>query len=362
MVWTPAFRVTGGGGDITAAIKDRLIMLRLTDKAQDETDRFELRLDDRRREGGGVIKWPEPKDVLGVSLGYRESRVVFMGDFRIDEVEHSGPPDTLAVTASAASLAKDIRAKRTEGWHRAAYPTLGDIATKIAQRHGLTPKLYPGLAAVPIYHEDQTSESDIAFLDRLAGQHDGVARPLGDMLVLAPKGLALSTSGRPITTVDLDLMDCTEWRYSYAARREAATARMDRTKQQGGIRAFWWDRDAGALKKVESGSAPFHEISFTVHSEAAARAVVETEMNMAARSQSELHLKLPGRTDFQAEGRVSLGRGWRPDMPTLWRITQVTHTISRAGYVVEVGCEEQPDQRDVVAAVATAPVHPDDAL
>jgi hypothetical protein len=49
-------------------------------------------------------------------------------------------------------------------------------------------------------------------------------------------------------------------------------------------------------------------------------------------------------------------------MPRLWRITQVTHTISRAGYVVEVACEEQPDQRDVVAAVAAAPVHPDDAL
>ena len=362
-VWTPDFTVSGAGGDITAAIKDRLISLRVSDQAQDESDRLRLSLDDRRRESGAVLAWPQPKDVLSVAMGYRETGVTPLGDFRVDEITHSGPPDTLDVTGSGAQLAQQIRAKRTEAWHRDTYPTLGDIAETIAKRNGLSPKLDPALAAIPNAHADQTAESDIAFLHRLAQQHDAVARPVGDNLALVRKGTATAPSGAPLTTVALKLGAITRWQYSYAARREAGSAKPDRGAKKGGIRAYWQDRDAGKRRTVERGEAPFHEITWTFHSEAQARAAVASELNTATRGQSTLRLTLPGNPEIMAEGRVKLiGPEWRPDMPKLWRVVTVTHAISTQGYTTEVQAEEQPDQADVPADVAAAPPHPDDTL
>ena len=90
---TPTFRVVAEGADITALINDRLLLLRTTDKPGMESDDFELRIDDR----DSAVTLPSRGASIEVFLGYKGSALTRLGRYTVDEVELSGPPDTLVI-------------------------------------------------------------------------------------------------------------------------------------------------------------------------------------------------------------------------------------------------------------------------
>ena len=56
----------------------------------------------------------------------------------------------------------------------------------IARRNNLTPRVDATLAAIKVAHIDQTNESDVHLLTRLAGQHDAVATMKNGSLLFLP--------------------------------------------------------------------------------------------------------------------------------------------------------------------------------
>ncbi|WP_366655382.1 contractile injection system protein, VgrG/Pvc8 family [Fodinicurvata sp. EGI_FJ10296] len=352
--WTPDFRIEADSVDVTARLRDRLISLEITDEAEDKSDRLALVLDDRPYPDGTVAALPAIATRLTVSIGYRETGLVRMGIYEVDDRELSAPPAVLDIGATAAALAGPIRARRTRSWHR---QTLGDIARTVAAGHELEARVDADLDALPIAHADQQAESDLAFLNRLARDHDAVARPLGDYLVLARRGNASAVTGEPLAGTALAPGDVDTWSYSHAARREKGSAEGS----GGGVRAWWWDDEAGERRSVDRGREPFEDIATLHESEAAARAAVASQSNSAARSKSELSLSMAGRPEIQAEARLTL-TGWRPGVPLRWRITRVNHRIGSDGYTTEIAAEEQPEQGNVAALVRSAPTGPADAL
>ena len=100
----PIFRIYANSQEITAAIRDRLIELVVTDEAGIQSDELKLTLDDRRREDGSIAELPRIGTVLTVSIGYAETRLVSLGRFIVDELEIRSPPATLTVSAKAADM------------------------------------------------------------------------------------------------------------------------------------------------------------------------------------------------------------------------------------------------------------------
>ncbi len=97
---TPAFRVVADGADITAMINDRLLQLKTTDKPGMESDEFELRIDDR----DGAVVLPPRGASIEIFLGYVETSLTRIGRYVVDEIELSGPPDTLVITGKASDM------------------------------------------------------------------------------------------------------------------------------------------------------------------------------------------------------------------------------------------------------------------
>ena len=124
---TPAFRIiVDRHQDVTAAIRERLLSLRVSDEEGYNSDAVEIRLDDR----GGTVELPRRGAELTVELGYDkvpESELrkgllepgrVPMGRYTVDEVELSGPPATLAIRAKAADMRAALKQRRTRSWQR----------------------------------------------------------------------------------------------------------------------------------------------------------------------------------------------------------------------------------------------------
>lgn len=337
----PIFRIYAGSKEITAAIRDRLIELVVTDEAGIQSDTLKLTLDDRRREDGAIAEQPKIGTVLTVSLGYAETTLVAMGRFIVDEVEMRSPPATLTVSAKAADMVGPFRSPKTRSWDEA---TLGQLVEAIATEHRYTPKIDPELGAIPIPHLDQTEESDMALLTRLASKHDAVAKPVAGFLVLARQGAAKTITGQVMPTISLNPSDLAEWRYQHSARQPGGSGAIKEAKPQtppstatGGTKAYWWDFEKGERREVTTGQPPFEEIRYVHATEAEAKAAAATKKNCGERAQGELSFSLPGDPRLAAEGRLSVSL--RPGIPTDWRIKRVDHRLGNQGYTTQVECE-----------------------
>ena len=234
---TPAYRIqVEGQGDVTAQIRERLLSLRVREEVGYRSDAVEIRLDDR----GGEMELPRRGVALEVELGYEASGRVRMGRYVVDEVELSGPPETLTVRATAADMRTGAKQRKTRSWDKV---TIGDLVTTIARDHDLEPRVERGLARIVLPHVDQTDESDLHLLTRLGEKYDAAARPAGGRLVFTRRGAGVSATRGAVTAVRIAPGQVGDWRVVFDDRR-----------RYGSVKAYWYDRSAGQRSKVMAGS------------------------------------------------------------------------------------------------------------
>ncbi len=318
---TPDFRIIADSTDITTAIRARLLSLSVTDSAGIESDTVEIALDDR----DGVIALPRTGAELEVGIGYKETGVLTMGRFVVDEVSLSGPPQALAIRARAADLRQGLKKPRTRPWEGVS---VGGIVASIAAEHGYQAKVAEALASETISHIDQVDESDLNFLTRLARDRGAIAKPAGGLLLFVPPGEAKSASGKTLTTVQLSGDQVTRWDVTLAERSKypAVTAR-------------WFDQTQAVEQTVTAGAGePAFTIGRRYPDQASAESAAHARLAAFARGLATLRLTCPGNALLVAECRLSLS-GVRSGVAGDWSVTRVVHRLDGGGYVCEVESE-----------------------
>lgn len=132
-VLQPKFQIKYNKRDITADLTPHLLSVTYTDKVAGESDEIEIRLEDT--DALWRNEWyPTKGDTLQLWFGY-ENNTVYAGAFQIDEIEVSGPPDTVTMRGLAAGIKNAIRTKTSKA-HEGK--SLKEIAQDVAKKHGLT--------------------------------------------------------------------------------------------------------------------------------------------------------------------------------------------------------------------------------
>ena len=329
----PAFHiVVDGHQDVTAAIRERLLSLRVSDEVGYRSDAVEIRLDDR----GGTVELPRRGAELQVELGYsaggklagleKDSGRVPMGRYTVDEVELSGPPDTLTIRAKAADMRAALKQRRTRSWRRVL---LGDLIRTIARQYGLDARVADELAKIVLPHIDQTDESDLHLLTRLGERYDAAAKPANGRLVFARRGAGLSATSGPLTAVRIAREQASDYRVTLADRPDYRS-----------VRAYWYDTAAGRRAAVTAGDGePVYALRDDHVDEATAHAAAQARLDALDRGRGTLSLTLkPGLPTVSAEGALTL-RGFRGGVNGRWVATRVSHEISGGGYASRVEAE-----------------------
>ena len=341
----PEFSIHAGSRDITAAIRDRLLELSITDETGIKSDQLKLTLDDRRRENGALAALPGMGTHLSVSLGYAETGLRDMGAYLVDEIELRHPPATLSVSARAADMSGPFRSRKTRSWEAT---TLGDMVARIAGEHGYTPKVDVELGRIAVPHMDQVAESDMALLTRIAEKHDAVAKPVHGCLVLAKAGEAKAASGSALPMICLDVSEISSWSYRHSARSHGGQAKGGKdSEKRGGCKARWWDYEAGKDKWVTVGEEPFEELPYRHKTEAEAKAAAAAKLNKGKRGEGALSLTMPGNARLAAECRLHILP--RPGLASDWRITKVEHRLNASGFITQVDAEMYLQQQERVS-------------
>lgn len=310
---TPDVSLTTAGGDLTAALRERLVALTVTDAAGVESDTLELTLEDRAPH----LALPAPGTRLELALGY-QPQLTAMGAWRVTEVSAAGWPARLSVRATAADLTAGLKTPRERSWP--AGTTLGALVATLAGEHGYQPVVAAALAGVALPHIDQT-ESDLHLLTRLARDYDAVAKPAGGRLVCVPKGQAKTASGAGLPPVTLRAADLADYACEWSER-----------DRYGAVTTHWHDLNAGLRQAVTVGSGtPVYSLRGSyVHQAAATRAAAAC---LAAwqRGTGRLTLACAGNPALAAEGRLTV-TDVHPDVDGAWTLTRVTHTLDAGGY------------------------------
>lgn len=232
----PIFRLLVNGRDITVDISARLISISLTDNRGMEADQLDIRLSDH----DGLLAMPPKGATLRLWLGWSDTGLVDKGSYTADEIEHSGAPDVLGIRARSADLRKGLARKRERSWHG---KTLGDLVRTIAAEYGLQPLVHASLGAIDLPHIDQTNESDLNLISRLAQDHDAIASIKVGCLLLLPTGASSTASGLALPHVALTRTDGDQHQY-LDAEEDSYT----------GVKAYYYEVNSAERKEAIVGT------------------------------------------------------------------------------------------------------------
>ncbi|PHM61518.1 phage late control D family protein [Xenorhabdus ishibashii] len=228
----PAFRLEINNKDISGEIQSRLMSLTLTDNRGLESDQLDIELDD----ADGMLRMPRRGNILTLELGWHGHSLTPKGKFVVDEIEHVGAPDRLTIRARSADFRGDLNVKREASYHKC---TLGSIVSTIAARNKLAFKISPELENISM-HIDQTNESDVSFLTRLAKQEGAIASVKNGELLFVQQGQNKTVSGKHIPPVLITRNSGDSHRFSLSDR-EAYT----------GVAAQWMDTRTATKQTVK---------------------------------------------------------------------------------------------------------------
>lgn len=321
-----AWQVTLDGQDLTEAMRPILRELSLTEKRGEEADSLDIMLGDE----GGALALPPPTATLAVAIGWAKGSgvtagLIDKGNFRVDELTWSGPPDGLSITGRAADLTADLRKRRDESW---VEQTLSSIVTKIAKRHGLTPRVHPLLSGAVIPATRQKAKSDIAFINELGRRYEAMATIKAGTLILAPIGAGTTAGGATIPGLTIARGQCTSYSWTRQKRDE-----------HDGVEAEWHDQGSAKRHVVTVGNGGnARRLKRTYASASDAKAAAEGARRRDARTAAEFTLTLAyGDASLMPDRPVRL-QGFKAEIDAAnWQIAEVTHRVSaEGGYISEL--------------------------
>ncbi|HCQ7475377.1 TPA: phage late control D family protein [Raoultella ornithinolytica] len=340
----PALNVLMGGKALTV-LDEKLISLELTDNRGFNADELTISVDDSQ----GDIALPPRGAELSISLGWQGEPLIYKGIYIVDEVSHSGPPDRIDITARSADFRDEFNVKREVSWHDV---TVERIVSAIAHRYKLKPIISEQLMSAEIDHADQTQESDMSFLTRMADILGAIATVKNGCLLFILPGGGVSANGKALP--EFAITRSSGDRHSFRiADRDAYT----------GVQAYWLDLDFGKKKKVtvrkrkktaekkprsssregdyiagEDGNV--FVLRTTYSSEIAAQRAAAAKWQQLQRGAAEFNLTLAyGRADLYPEmhGTVT---GFKEAIDNQdWIIAKATHSIDDNGFQTRLELE-----------------------
>ncbi|ECZ0010226.1 phage late control D family protein [Salmonella enterica subsp. enterica] len=344
-VKVPDFSITAGQDELND-LNRRVMSVSMTDNRGFEADQVVICVDDT----DGEVQLPKRGTKLAVSMGWKGEALIYKGLYIVDEISHKGPPDRLDITASSADFRAEFNVKREVSWHDV---TVERVVSAIAHRYGLKAQISEMLMDIEIDHADQTDESDMSFLTRMADMLGAIATVKNGSLLFILPGGGVTADGKALPSFSLTRSHGDRHRFRISDR-QAYT----------GVKAYWLDLNFGKKKKVsvkrrrkpatskkeksssregdymEGADGNVYVLRKTYQNEEAAKRAAAAKWQQLQRGAAEFSITLArGRADLYPEMHGSVS-GFKTDIDNEdWIIAKAEHTIDENGFTTHLELE-----------------------
>lgn len=315
----PKFEIYYQGQNIYGWIHPYLINVTFSDYLQGQSDELAITLEDSKNLWKNDW-YPNKGDEFLLSIGYEGLPLINCGSFELDEIEFSGPPDTVSLKALAADISKPVRQENTVAYENL---TLEQIADEIAQKHGYEVVGIP--KDIKVERITQNQEKDLAFLARLAAQYGYVFKNNSDQLVFSD--FQKIEEEKSIITIhrnevsSYNISDITNNIYS-------------------GVEVSYYHPDTQELitatAQGESAKGDILKIRERCENIEQAQAKADAKLRELSKKQKEGSISLPGNNILRAGANIELKRFGKLDGK--YNIETARHSIDRSsGYTTDIG-------------------------
>ncbi|EAW1753253.1 phage protein D [Salmonella enterica subsp. enterica] len=329
---TPIFTLWYGHKEITYDIAPYVTSISYSDSIKNESDVIAIALEDSA--GRWVNEWyPGKGDTLALRLGYQGEDLLDCGTYIIDKIDISAPPSTVNIDGIATSVSKALRTKNSQGFEET---TLSAIASRIAQKHGLT--LAGKIAPLTIDRVTQYAETDVAFLKRLASEYGYTVKVTATELIFSH--LPTLRCLAPVKT--LRRTDISHYTFKDTINRiyKNATVQHQNSKQK---ELVIYTHDS--QEKTSAHGAATSADTLKINSRAPDTGAAQAKANAALDSHNEYQqtgtLSLMGCPQLTAGNKIELS-----DFGVLsgqWLIDKSMHKLTRSGgYTTEIDISRGP--------------------
>jgi uncharacterized protein len=330
----PDYRIIVNGRDISAQVSNRIISLTHTDSRGMQADTLQIDLQDSTND----LELPPLAASISLAIGWKNAPLEDKGIYTVSELEYSGVPNKLSLSATSADLRgtnkSGLSANKSRSFHKA---TIGNIVEQIAKEHSLVPRISSNFKSMAIEHIDQTEESDIQFLTRLARNNKAFLNIKSNHLLFVVQGVGTSVTGKKIPPVKVSIEECSTFMFRRQSRDEFT-----------GIIAYWNNVKGAKRQQVLYGTAEnTRELTGTFSNEDEALRAAQSELEQLKRSTKTLTLSLKvGRQEIETGFYLEIS-GFKPEIQEIeWEISSVTNTINDQGFVTHIEAEPLNSQNE----------------
>lgn len=333
---TPDFFISIGGAALTNFLMDLFLQdlraapkapptmsMSVTDNAGGESDKFNLTF---ARQGFGSP--PKSGDIVVVSLGYKETGLVYKGTFFVDKPSSSLSKDggrTISITATSADMTSKLKEPRHEG-HRER--KLGALTKKIAARHELSPVVSSSLSNITVMQGDQTQESDFHFLSRIARDVGANFKISDGRLFMLERRGNKTASGIILSAYEAIATDIISAEWEGGERENFKT-----------VEASWHDQENAkrVIEKAGSGE-PKKTLKRTFQTAEQAKKAAEAELKEGTASKDRLSVTAVGNPLLMAGDAYTMP-AIEPEYAGAWSIQNVENTLDKNGFIDNLSLE-----------------------
>lgn len=323
----PNFRIELDNHDITENFRSRLIRLVINDKLSLEVDTFTMVLDD----SDGQIILPQRGSALSIAIGWHGEELIEKGTFKIGGIHHGGSPDTLTLTGFSTELTGTLKEKRSASYDE---KTLGEIVQRIAKNNQLQALLSKELAAITVVHFDQTDETDLQFISRVAQRYDAIASIKCDRLMLIRRGNGTTAQGKSLARATIRRREGDKHDFVYTGNVDYIGAKAKwRDLDKATTSCVTMDAVVGPPGKVfETRGSSYLVLTTLFTSQKEAIQALEAEWRKNQWISATLTFTLArGRPELIPEMLVNV-EGFKDLIDKyIWVITNVDHTLEAVG-------------------------------
>lgn len=323
----PRIKIVYQGKDITQDISAFLLSVDYSDNTADESDEVSFTVEDT--DALWRTDWmPSKGDKLSMSIGF-DNEMLDCGTFTVDEIEFSGPPDTVQIRALAAGITNPIRTKNSKAYEK---QTLRQIADEIAKKYGYriidNNSDKSALDDIQIERITQNRETDLAFLRRVAEDY-GIMFSLRDTDIIFTSVFDIEKSD---ATLKLDRKELISYSVKDKAVKvyKAAKASHTNPKKNEQITVFYEEKSQKSGKSSEDTL----EIRSRLETAKMGEKKAKAKLHKANSKEKEGTFTMPGNPTMVAGINFNLtGMG---KLSGKWNITKSSHKIDRGGYTTDI--------------------------
>ncbi|MDE4537663.1 late control protein [Pseudomonas sp. ITEM 17296] len=319
----PQFRIVADGTDITRLINDRLLMLRTLDKPGMESDEFELRIDDRDQ----AVSLPSRGAKIEVFLGYDGAQLTRINSYTVDEIELTGPPDTMVIRGKASDMRGSGKTTRNGSFEG---KTLAEIVATVARRNGWIPACD---VQTVVGRADQLGESDYNFITRIARLYDCTAKVASGKLIVLKRQAGVTASGKTLPAVTIRRADVSRYSFRVGDRSTHKSVKTTHHNAKTGT------LDVIELKNDDApdGLPPVHTDRHIHPNKNAAEQAAKARLAAFNRSTAGVRLEMPGGVDLFAERQIN-AQDFKDGFDGEYLVDSVEQVFTQAGWSTTVEC------------------------